>query len=62
MSELPVAMEYLPINHNWGQGYGFALYRTLIPADTVKITVEGLKDYGVVSLVSHVTSCDIIIH
>jgi len=40
-------MEYLPINENWGQGYGFPLYRTLIPADTTKITVQGLRDYGV---------------
>ena len=62
MSELPIAMEYLPVNGKWGQGYGYVLYRTLIPADTTKITVQGLRDYGVVSFVCLVTLCDIKIH
>jgi len=63
VSELPIPMEYLPINENWGQGYGFALYRTLIPADSVKITVQGLKDYGVVRLAGHhALSCGLVIH
>lgn len=51
VSERPVAMEYLSVNNQWGQGYGYALYRTLIPADSTKITVQGVKDYG---LVGHV--------
>jgi len=51
VSELPIAMEYLPVNEKWGQGYGYVLYRTLIPADTTKITVQGLRDYEVVGFV-----------
>ena len=58
MSELPIAMEYLPVNGKWGQGYGYVLYRTLIPADTTKITVQGLRDYGVVGFVYQVTYYD----
>ena len=48
VSEHPVAMEYLSVNEQWGQGYGYVLYRTLIPADSTKITVQGVKDYGLV--------------
>ena len=46
----PIPMEYLPINEGSGQGYGYVLYRTLIPEDSHAVTVHGLKDYGVALL------------
>ena len=45
MSDMPVAMEMLPL-HGCGQSYGFVLYRTLIPAAAESVTIQQLRDYG----------------
>ena len=63
VSEHPVAMEYLSVNGQWGQGYGYVLYRTLIPADSTKITVQGVKDYGLVGhMMSYNVWCHMVLH
>ena len=56
-SEHPVPMEYLEVNEGWGQAYGYALYRTLIPAESKHVTVHGLRDFGVVGHVMSMKMC-----
>jgi beta-galactosidase GanA len=49
-SDVPIPMEFLPLNHGSGQGYGYVLYRTFIPSSASLLTIHGLKDYGLVML------------
>ena len=41
-------MESLPLN-GVGQGYGYVMYSTIIPAGSAKLIVNGVHDNGVVS-------------
>lgn len=41
----PVAMEFLPIHQNTGQGYGYTFYETILDVDTTKpVSLEGFKN------------------
>lgn len=46
-SKKPMSMEYLSINKETGQAYGYVLYRTSISPLSTKLTITKLKDYGV---------------
>ncbi|XP_032237700.1 beta-galactosidase-1-like protein 2 [Nematostella vectensis] len=43
-SRHPVAMEFLPINKNGGQGYGFTLYEARLPSTAKSIKIESYRD------------------
>ncbi len=50
VADNPMPMEFLPVNEGSGQGYGYTLYRTLIPEDSHSVRVHELRDYGVALL------------
>ncbi len=48
-SDKVMPMEYLPVNDDAGQGFGYIMYRTTIPSTSEKVTISSLNDMGVVS-------------
>lgn len=46
----PAPMEFLPINDNTGQGYGFVMYRASVTEKDTNVELSQLKDHGVVLL------------
>ena len=47
-----MAMEFLPINNNGGQGYGFTLYQTELDSQPKEVVINKVYDRVMASRVS----------